>query len=1523
MESQNNSCSETITSGETSFIKEVARYYMDFLETDFHRRKNPKRSVQYRNKNNLLVGINLNKYSSFEKTINKLIEQGFKNNKVNIKKGCYKANIPNVLLKIVNAQLEQLSMSDIHALVEDISDQLINAARIYKQEPDQAISTTTDFTIKTIKTRMVLPFVTTIEKSLSNLKFGDENTIFTMEENLTEVLFRLLEEELVSLVAQIIAGENVDVFARLKRNFDFDNIKISIRIFFEGFIASDLFTELFELLKNKKLTEKQMFYLYLGEMTYNKNKYPVFYLPFNLTRMGEILTIEFDARIYINKKALEFVAEEINKSKDQGGKLYLDSDRIIYINHEKTALLEKLNTIFSEITHFFNLDNNLSITTTKRQVAKSLQVNLSNNFYISLFDNADEALVNDYEEILCILESTDNPLAAMFKKIIKAFIYQKEPKVFNRTVEEEWDKKETTEKLSFISPIPLNSEQLQILSALNKEGCKYVTVEGPPGTGKSHTITAIAFDAILKNKSVLVLSDKKEALDVVEDKITQTMNHVRLDKKFQNPILRLGKSGSNYQQILSQSSISNIKNHYRAVKKQNENLENEIEKYKNTIKDDLGSEIISYDNIEMNEIIELIELERFYETQTIPFDLEEAIQIQNISQRLFNLRNILIILNRLVKTDGEYLTFLKRFVANGNKLTNVNSLKDVLTYLKMLDELQKEVKEKFPTKYNLITKLQPVSEKQFKELNNLYEKYLSLKKPIFGFLFNRKKMATLNRKLLEIAPASNFDNPHKNLDDIYEIIKIGNYILSKKDIISRPLDFLKTIMMLLSNADFTETCLNLISKIEIIDIFFTEIKLLPLSIEKAKISVNDINSIIENKIINMNEHDYDRLVHFIALKQKVIKAFGTIPMINFLSQRRQLENLVATQMTFALDKRVINFYENNKNTAVSLRKNIQSQHRFPKDDFYKLKEAFPCILSGIRDYAEYIPLEPEIFDLIIIDEASQVSIAQAFPALLRAKKILILGDRKQFSNIKAAHARSETNIEYLRRLQDTFKQLISNDISKITKLEKFNIKTSILDFFEFISNFNIQLTKHFRGYKEIISYSNKNFYDYSLQVMKIRGKPINQTIKFTEVEHDEKHELIQNTNKLEVDFVIKELLALKESGHKCSVGIITPHTNQQKLIVDQIHLLSEKDYFIDELNLKVMTFDTCQGEERDLIYYSMVATKDNDHLWGIFPKTLTIETNNETGNIRRQRLNVGLSRAKECIHFVLSKPIEDYSGAIGDALRHYAQALEDGNKEHSITEVDQNSAMEKEVFNWFHQTQFYLNHKDKINFSPQFELGKYLKQLDKTYSHPNYRVDFLMFYQDGKIEHKIIIEYDGFKEHFVSRDEINHMNYDRYYSEKDVYRQKVLESYGYKFLRINKFNVGLHPVKSLNARIIALIEENTAFQIPSFMSEYHHRVEGLQNGEMKECPKCREIRTIESFKDSSLITGYGRICLKCKGKSASSRTEQPSAKIDECDKGNKLSCPKCNNMMVLRKGKYGKFYGCSKYPYCRGTRPYF
>ena len=115
----------------------------------------------------------------------------------------------------------------------------------------------------------------------------------------------------------------------------------------------------------------------------------------------------------------------------------------------------------------------------------------------------------------------------MFKQLITDFLIN-EPEVVNENIEDEWDGLEVNDRLNYESPIPANPEQLKILRALNNEKCKYVVVEGPPGTGKSHTISAIAFDYILKFKSILILSDTREALDVVENKINTTLNQVRV-----------------------------------------------------------------------------------------------------------------------------------------------------------------------------------------------------------------------------------------------------------------------------------------------------------------------------------------------------------------------------------------------------------------------------------------------------------------------------------------------------------------------------------------------------------------------------------------------------------------------------------------------------------------------------------------------------------------------------------------------------------------------------------------------------------------------------------------------------------------------------------------------------------------------------------------------------------------------------------------------------------------------------------
>ncbi len=290
---------------------------------------------------------------------------------------------------------------------------------------------------------------------------------------------------------------------------------------------------------------------------------------------------------------------------------------------------------------------------------------------------------------------------------------------------------------------------------------------------------------------------------------------------------------------------------------------------------------------------------------------------------------------------------------------------------------------------------------------------------------------------------------------------------------------------------------------------------------------------------------------------------------------------------------------------------------------------------------------------------------------------------------------------------------------------------------------------------------------------------------------------------------------------------------------------------------------------------------------------------------------------------MLSKPLDNYSGAIGDALRHYQSTLSDARSERTAVDVDPRSAMEPAVLNWFYQTQFWKENHGNAELIPGFEIGRYLRQLDKTYTHPKYVVDFLLIYRNDNREHKIIIEYDGFKEHFQDTNAKNEFLHDYYYCEADVYREKVLEGYGYKFLRINKFNIGNNPIATLDSRIKSLTKDEPANT--KFLSNVHETVGAFQNGSIRQCPKCEEIRKLEDFRDPALISGYGRICNKCKEikrveiKPTAGVTEKPKTTSATYGAGRTI-CPKCGSRMTLRNGRYGRFWGCSRFPYCRGTR---
>ena len=1492
-------------SGTLDFFSEVTKYFMDFLETDFHKRRLPRRSIKARNSDNLLVGVSLKKYESFNREIQKCISDGFSNSKnLRVKKGQFKAVIPKNILELITLQISKISNLDFQNLIESIALRIEQEAILNKDDFEFALASSLDSANANFYNEMIHPFISNLEKPLSNRELGDKDDIFMLEQELVEIFVQQVTNKISEILRRLIVGEQVNVAQELSTIITLGDLQNGLTVHFENLQVSDLFYEIHELANNKMILDKQEFYLYFGDISFQSYKYPLFYIPLEIKPDKDSFDISFDSQLYVNKKALDFISQEYNRLKGTHGNLKLDEGRIIYLSQIENGLLDLLNNLTIEIENFFELRGSISFGTSYESTARGADVSMTNSFHFGLFDKSDEALVNDYEEILSELSMKEGDLAETFQQLLSDFLLNN-PIPVGPEVEEEWYETDISDKLVISSPIPLNSEQLQILNAIKKPNSKYLVVEGPPGTGKSHTITAIIFDAILNEKSTLVLSDKKEALDVVEKNIVETMNKVRFDQNFQNPILRLGKTGNTYSQILSKSSITDMKTHFYASRKEFETFDDQLDEAIESLKVDIKEELNDYEAIDLEDIEELSNLESSLSSSKFIFDEPELMGMEN-GALCFDAIRSGISQFRDLQSNPQLVEIGFMTGLSESKITDYPILVSRLnSALEILEKLRKEI----PADLSALRNFKELKLSQIQVLKAYLDSYFKCNKPIIGYAFSKGKLAELDSRFIHSFGYQG-PLPSRNLiqmQTIYKFMLEMNSLIASQRNYEESAENLAALIKHLVSSPVTldwyqknkESLENIAESVEQAPFF-------PKTMKKLGLDLQVLTSINQSKLFTCDQNLLDLQIKLIALRQSIQAEFANISEVNYSIRKNLIERLMIAKVTNELDGRVINFYENHRNDAETLKKIIKSKQKFPTSQFSQLSEAFPCILAGIRDFAEYIPLHNQMFDLLIIDEASQVSLAQAFPALIRAKKVLILGDRKQFSNIKANQARSDTNREYLSRLEASFKANVSTNPSQLIRLGKFNIKTSVLEFFEFISNYNIQLRKHFRGYKEIISYSNKYFYRNSLQVMKIRAKHIDEVIKFDFVEPNHSDEIQPNTNLAEVKRIIFHLRNDIVAGKTPSIGIITPHTNQQKLLQDEISKLPENEMLFNDFKLKIMTFDTCQGEERDIIYYSMVASRFSDKLWGIFIKDLNNVDIEEDGQIKAQRLNVGFSRAKECVHFILSKPLEEFSGSIGEALRHFAFVLSEGLKERLPEETDQTSAMESEVLHWFYQTDFWNRNRSRITFIPQFEVGKYLKQLDPTYTHPLYKVDFLIALKESESkETKIILEYDGFAEHFRDHANVNKYNYQVYMSEGDIYRQKVLESYGYRFIRLNKFNTGADPIDTLNTKLQSMFSEHEAPNL--FFRRMQKTIVNLQNGDERQCPRCEKVRPLKDFRDTSLVSGYGRACTTCKSSNGRYSPRKTSSGV----------CKRCGSPLVMRTGRFGNYFVCTRYPQCK------
>ena len=250
-------------------------------------------------------------------------------------------------------------------------------------------------------------------------------------------------------------------------------------------------------------------------------------------------------------------------------------------------------------------------------------------------------------------------------------------------------------------------------------------------------------------------------------------------------------------------------------------------------------------------------------------------------------------------------------------------------------------------------------------------------------------------------------------------------------------------------------------------------------------------------------------------------------------------------------------------------------------------KAFPVWLIRANDVSRALPLEKEVFDVLIIDEASQCDIPSVLPLMQRAKKVIIVGDTKQLTHISFISKAFEL----------ACKQGVPTDLKDYCRHRDHSILHLAEDILNPIDQ--VQLNEHFRSQFPIIAFSNTQFYHDRLDILTKRPVSIAEHVHFIKTEGKR----IKGVHEEEAQAIVAKIRNIIQ-GEKClpkdlktTIGILSPFRKQ----VDHIFDLTVQNFKLSEITahrIIVGTAFTFQGNERDLMLLSL--SLDDDALGGSF-----------------------------------------------------------------------------------------------------------------------------------------------------------------------------------------------------------------------------------------------------------------------------------------------------------------------------------
>lgn len=307
-------------------------------------------------------------------------------------------------------------------------------------------------------------------------------------------------------------------------------------------------------------------------------------------------------------------------------------------------------------------------------------------------------------------------------------------------------------------------------------------------------------------------------------------------------------------------------------------------------------------------------------------------------------------------------------------------------------------------------------------------------------------------------------------------------------------------------------------------------------------------------------------------------------------------------------------------SALSARTSQRQEKILADLDFSLLLESMPIWLCSLEGLHKTLPLSKELFDLVIIDEATQCDIASCLPALQRAKRALIVGDPKQLRHISFLSKVKQQSIFQEHQLDRTSLEISYRDHSMIDLAQR-----HIHD-----QNNIVMLNEHYRSAPDIIRFSNQHFYQNKLRLM--TEKPAIEVKKHIDVITVDNAQRIDGINKVEADAIIEKIhqLIIEQekvaSEYKLSIGVLSFFRDQAQYIQDCIFQTFDLEQIMTH-KLRCGTPYAFQGEERDVMLIS--CSVDADSVAGTY------------NYINRPDVfNVSITRARELQLLFLSCPMD-------------------------------------------------------------------------------------------------------------------------------------------------------------------------------------------------------------------------------------------------------------------------------------------